>query len=585
MKKVVQLMMLLLVAIALVGCNKGDKTGAVESIKIKTTQLEVQMGKSIKLKYAVTPSDAKIEGVEWKSDDETIATVSQDGTVNAKKPGVVTIRVTVKGTKIATKTYVSVSKDAVVAAPDLGGYTIKIAQAEHALGEYDVNLKEETKDKYGFYTQPDKAFKQQALKMVKDKYNCDIQYVAYPSDAAWGPSRWSYIVTQAQQGKTDYDFYVVPDGQIPTFADANAIQPVGDWYDRYGEDLMSKVSKTAGTYQGKLYSLTVGKPSVYNVIGYNINLLTELQKQDATIEEPAKLYNEGKWSYTDFKNYAEKVQTAMNTKYGINSETNNPNYYAVAGNALYYWIGMSNAAGKPVLDVSRLKANLKEDAQIAAADTLKYLFEKKIMDPAKQVDQGVKTWNEGKALFNTGDAWFVNTGNRWANDLWGEGETKYGYVPFPAPDGYDPEKTYIGLVGEACQVMVASRDSYYDGFGDECTAENIYRAYADYYTTAKKAYEGSEEYDLKDEIETYAQSRYASSESVKAYTKISLGLNDYGFYDPYVTNSNPITGNTGYSGLSKNIWLYIQNKDISTWAEAVDKFQSTIDEKMVKIYG
>lgn len=67
--------------------------------KIKTLQITgyktdyvMQKGESKKLKCVFSPSDAANKKVKWKSSDQTIATVSEDGIVKAKKAGTVSIK-------------------------------------------------------------------------------------------------------------------------------------------------------------------------------------------------------------------------------------------------------------------------------------------------------------------------------------------------------------------------------------------------------------------------------------------------------------------------------------------------------------
>ena len=68
---------------------------ATEEIKFKETSLEIVVGESNKLKVTVSPSDASYKSaLVYKSTDETIARVSQDGEVHAVKVGKCQIEVT-----------------------------------------------------------------------------------------------------------------------------------------------------------------------------------------------------------------------------------------------------------------------------------------------------------------------------------------------------------------------------------------------------------------------------------------------------------------------------------------------------------
>ena len=66
-------------------------TAEVESITLNKTSLSLTVGDSEKLKATVLPADANDKSVYWYSNSSSIATVSSDGTVTAKKKGTVII--------------------------------------------------------------------------------------------------------------------------------------------------------------------------------------------------------------------------------------------------------------------------------------------------------------------------------------------------------------------------------------------------------------------------------------------------------------------------------------------------------------
>lgn len=85
---------------------------SVESIQLDATSISLVVGSSRTLQVAFTPSDAANQSVRWTSSDETIATV-QDGIVQAKKEGSVTITATSVDGNRKAKCKVYVTKDVV----------------------------------------------------------------------------------------------------------------------------------------------------------------------------------------------------------------------------------------------------------------------------------------------------------------------------------------------------------------------------------------------------------------------------------------------------------------------------------------
>lgn len=77
------------------------------SISLNKTVYTLKQGKSVKLKATLNKA-AKKKGVEWKSSNPKIASVSKNGKVTAKKNGKVTITARVKGTKVRAQSRITV---------------------------------------------------------------------------------------------------------------------------------------------------------------------------------------------------------------------------------------------------------------------------------------------------------------------------------------------------------------------------------------------------------------------------------------------------------------------------------------------
>ena len=58
-----------------------------------TTNSTVRIGKDLQMKLKVTPSDASLDTISYKSSDEEIATVNNNGIVTGVSQGKVTITV------------------------------------------------------------------------------------------------------------------------------------------------------------------------------------------------------------------------------------------------------------------------------------------------------------------------------------------------------------------------------------------------------------------------------------------------------------------------------------------------------------
>lgn len=75
----------------------------IENVKIDKSSASIKVGKTLTLKASIEPSFASNKDVKWATSNKSVATVSQDGVVTAKKAGSVVITITTKdGTKSAT---------------------------------------------------------------------------------------------------------------------------------------------------------------------------------------------------------------------------------------------------------------------------------------------------------------------------------------------------------------------------------------------------------------------------------------------------------------------------------------------------
>ncbi|MFA6628070.1 MAG: hypothetical protein WCT17_06035, partial [Bacilli bacterium] len=269
---------------------------------------------------------------------------------------------------------------------------------------------------------------------------------------------------------------------------------------------------------------------------------------------PAQIFNEGNWTYSTFKEYSIAAQTALD---GLWDASPTRKYYAVAGCSTYYWVGMTSAGGEKIIDASNRAFHPLTSTSLDAALTLRQIYEAGAMDPNKQVDAGVVSWNNGRALFSSGFKWFVNSSTRWKEDLWtpgNSGTTRYGYVPFPRPDELTKDEQRLGVGGTNTWVMPIGRD--YSGYGPQCTAENIYRVVVKAMQLTDEYHVNSIGYDKDQELQAYAEKYTESLDSVSAFTYISKRASDIGFFEP-LTEANNHVVNTGYSSFSTAINDYV----------------------------
>jgi endoglucanase len=105
----------------------------VTAVKLSIADVTIEAGKQTKLEYTLEPSNATTMGVTWKSSDPSIATVDENGTVNALKEGKVSITATSKDPIAKTATaMITVIKATIIS---VSAVKLDIADAKIEVGQ------------------------------------------------------------------------------------------------------------------------------------------------------------------------------------------------------------------------------------------------------------------------------------------------------------------------------------------------------------------------------------------------------------------------------------------------------------------
>ena len=408
-----------------------------------------------------------------------------------------------------------------------------------------------------------------------------IEFVSYP-DKGWGAAipEWSRLIREALRGAIDYDFLYVNNRDVREFIEEEAIIGLKEYYIYHGKNMMDDIQVMDGTYNGELYTFTPKKNNIYNVMYYNIGLFETLKEHNENLVEPAQMFLDGTWTHSNFLKYCEEVQNTMISLYGDKGIPGNENqeYFAVSGYDSFWWVGLATNDGEPLADTKTLEVNLTTPHKESAANIVKTLYNKGYASPDQKTDIGGIEWVEGKALFNTGDLWFVNDDSRWSSELWGD-DTRYGYVPWPRADDMKFEDIQIALTGDDRPIVMPIGRNY-EGYGEDCTSENIYMVLVELYSKLKEVelfYEGTSSTIYLEKDYKFAQSKA----SLEAYVYVQkLIENNKYYYDPIILAYNSVVSSNvllrvgGYT--IKNALDYYTDNKYPTWKETIESIQTEI---------
>lgn len=463
------------------------------SIQISGTY-SLYEGEKYTFKATVHPSHA-FQDVIWTSSNEEVATVDNQGNVTALKQGdtIITVSSALYSEVFNSITLNVKSLTPPQPIPDMKNYEIIIMVPAGMLHEHDPHCDD--------YSNLDKQYKLAAWAEVEDKFNTRMTVSEFPEDALWGPARINYIINNASQNKAETDIFVSTTDWVVQFASKNATIDVLEFYEKYGRNSMNPGIKAASMYKGGLYALPANDFGTLNVkhgLVFNLNMLERLK-----IENPAKLFNEGKWTWSEFKKYVEDATKKLTDEESV-----------LSGKPSSLFYGMTAAAGLTLVDPNLMMLNFSHGYAILAANLIKdlYAYDDKVWgDNAWDAEN--PSFNDGKSLFQVAEYWFIKDDSRFQKDMWGYGSTRFGFVPFPYPDSLDKNETRIAYQGGEIYQMSAGR-VYPNGI----TSEYIYRAWTEMmFGTTRKM---KDDPDLNEDLLMMreAQFKLDDEESMKAVT-------------------------------------------------------------------
>ena len=97
--------------------------------------------------------------------------------------------------------------------------------------------------------------KSDLITAVEAKYNVNVVYKNYPTNASWGGARERYIIEETALKTQAVHVYEVISTSIGNLAEQGAISPLDDYIDAYGSDLFFPEKKAFGLIKGKHYGL------------------------------------------------------------------------------------------------------------------------------------------------------------------------------------------------------------------------------------------------------------------------------------------------------------------------------------------
>ena len=474
--------------------------------------------------YLNVPTYCKRLTFTYTSSDESVCIVDERGFVTAVGPGKARITVISNEFDIARDSILitceTEPQDELI--PNLAGMEINIMSYGGLLSEVDPFLDD--------YCNIDKAYKQRAWREVEEEYNCQIKAFECPiEEVEASSSLFEWHRNKQRNAESPCDILYCATSQkgflFPTLN-------ISEYYYKYGKGQMDSVVRDAiGVGIMSFASTGLNTTESYVDLGlyYNYGLLKRLG-----LEDPATLFNEGKWNYTGFINWVHSAQEKMGD-----------GKYVLGGHPCAYYAGLTNAAG--VITSSSQGLGIMIDT-IHSKNAMT-MMRKLVTDGCVSTDV---TWSNEKTeagndffdegvLMTTGNLRLINSSNGWSkeNGLNWEGEIEFGYVPFPYPDELCKENSRIGVPEVNLYYYVKWNNRDFNLYYYKKNTEDIYRVINDMFLRTRKYQEEDENFNAKESLRDNLRNYISNEESITAmlYYDSSRAFFDPHFETNYYTSS------------------------------------------------
>ena len=503
----------------------------------------------------ILPNDAN-EEVVWSCDDEDIATIDNNGVVYTVNYGKTKITATSLSGEAKATFKIKVISEINYTFPNLGGYEIVIMDAESSLGTIDPFS--------DYYRADDKLVRQKAQREIENEFNCKIKYVGYPALAPWGEMRMNWIIDNAKDNNSQADFLAIPSYTLGKYVKENCLVNLSEYYKCYGFHCMDKYQYDGGIINDKLYSI----PSIADsdlfldiCLIYNYGLVKRLE-----LDDPATLFNDGKWTYSEFEKWVIKANDAFKED-GV----------VLAGEPYYYYTGLTSAAGIKVVDNINMTINLKDEKVKNITSFIQKLYNLGYADKIESWGPGFTSgledsfYNE-KSIMTTGLRYYVGASSRFHKDLLNWNNPKeIGVVPFPYPDNMEKKDTRAFVSSIAQYVMPKGR-SYPAGISEEF----IYQAICFLYQRNK---EYIDEYNEENNVEEKAKEKLRKVVDNEASVEAIMYFNHKkAIFDPVLLSYESVVVNPLYKALRR---IVLNNED---YDEVIDEIYDDYYNDFISLY-
>ena len=422
-----------------------------------------------------------------------------------------------------------------------------------------------------------KSEKLYRLYEIQDAYNINLSIERFPVEASWGTNRVEWI---NNSGKNTGHIFAISSSWIPQLAEKESIAILENVQYNDETSLWEQIngfftdfnynasqSKLANNYNNKIYGYSLEEEHADYFLYYNQDLIDEYN-----LDDPATLWNEGKWDWTTFYNFLETAQQAFDSA----KTENDPQMYAFGG-----WInevvrGALAARGGKFVDPETKKVLFNNATVIQMYDDLRSIKEAGMWAP--KANDVCDEFMAGNQLFQPAQLWFLSSKMRFAPADETEEKMQISVVPYPTADGDAEAKANYTIPmgadsgyavrnvtneasGLTVKILVNILDDFCRGLKPEFSAEDM---------TDEQAYR------------VFLGKRIDSVASIEAVMSVENKINQYGYTDYLDVISKSVGNGSDWQGDGFYTWgitlidlavdpATVLNEKMDIYQEALDK--------------
>lgn len=358
-------------------------------------------------------------------------------------------------------------------------------------------------------------------------YNITLSIEKFPDDAAWGPDRVNWINSLAAAKETTKgDIFAIASSWVPSLVEGNSVAELEQLtFDR----TTKQYKQVGGIFSNLKYVQTAEKNKQYmnskKVYGYsNGNAHADFflyYNQDLVndygLDDPATLWNEGRWDWSTFYNFLQTAQTAFdsNKPEGVDA------MYAFGGWGNEVIRGTLAARGGKLIDPDRKQVQFTATTTLATYNDLRKIVNDGMWNPQKK-DTCTEFVN-GTQLFQPAQLWFMTSSMRFAGNC----DFEISIVPYPTADGDGAAKeNYTIPMGDTSGFAIRNADNDTSGLTNQVLANIL-----DDMMRGIKPEFSAEQLTDEEAYRVWLSKILESKESIDAIMSVENNISKYGYTD------------------------------------------------------